>query len=34
LLANLRLVDEYQLVVVPNILGTGKSLFKDVSTTG
>jgi dihydrofolate reductase len=29
-LANLRLIDNYGLVVVPNILGTGKSLFKGV----
>ena len=32
-LANLRLIDNYGLVVVPNILGTGKYLFKDVDNT-
>jgi dihydrofolate reductase len=32
-LANLRLIDSYGLVVVPNILGTGKYLFKDVGKT-
>ena len=29
-LANLRLIDEYALVVVPIILGKGKPLFQDV----
>ena len=32
-LANLRLIDSYGLVVVPNILGSGKYLFKDVDKT-
>jgi dihydrofolate reductase len=32
-LANLGLVDEYGLVVVPIMLGAGKSLFKDVQET-
>ena len=32
-LTNLRLIDNYGLVVVPSILGTGKSLFKDVDKT-
>jgi dihydrofolate reductase len=32
-LANLQLIDNYGLVVVPNILGTGKYLFKDVHKT-
>ncbi|HWW62991.1 MAG TPA: dihydrofolate reductase family protein [Thermoanaerobaculia bacterium] len=33
-LANLGLIDEYQLVVVPLLLGAGKALFKDVKMTG
>jgi dihydrofolate reductase len=32
-LANLNLIDEYNLVVVPIILGVGKPLFKDVKKT-
>jgi dihydrofolate reductase len=32
-LANLGLIDEYNLVVVPIILGVGKPLFKDVKKT-
>jgi dihydrofolate reductase len=32
-LANLELIDEYFLVVVPVILGAGKSFFKDVKKT-
>ena len=33
-LANLRLLDEFHLVVVPHVLGQGKPLFKDVKNTG
>jgi len=32
-LANLGLIDEYALIVVPIILGEGKPLFKDVRKT-
>ena len=32
-LANLGLIDEYALIVVPIILGEGKPLFKDVPKT-
>ncbi len=31
--ANLNLIDEYELAVVPVILGAGKYLFKDVKNT-
>jgi dihydrofolate reductase len=33
-LANMDFVDEYELVVVPIIIGDGKYLFKDVNMTG
>jgi dihydrofolate reductase len=32
-LANMDFIDEYELVVVPIILGDGKYLFKDVKMT-
>jgi dihydrofolate reductase len=32
-LANLDLIDEYSVVIVPIILGSGKSFFKNVNTT-
>ena len=33
-LANLGLIDSYQFVIVPLVLGAGKSLFEDVRQTG
>jgi dihydrofolate reductase len=33
-LANLKLIDEYEIVLVPVILGAGKHLFKDVKMMG
>jgi len=32
-LTNLGLIDKYRLVIVPIILGAGKSLFKDAKKT-